>query len=80
MWLERFLSVVPTRMTPQMGFSWNVYTPTWVEWSITAAAFAGFALLCAVFSKLFPIVSMWEVGEAAVPAGEPQAAEEEVTA
>ncbi len=80
MWLERFLIVVPTMMTPQMGFSWNVYTPTWVEWSITAAAFAGFALLCAVSSKLFPIVSMWEVGEAAVPAGEPQAAEEEVTA
>ena len=80
MWLERFLIVVPTMMTPQMGFSWNLYTPTWVEWSITAAGFAGFALLCALFSKLFPIVSMWETAEGTAPAGEPQAAEEGVPA
>ncbi len=61
MWLERFLIVVPTMMTPQMEFSWSLYTPTWVEWSLTAAGFAGFALLCAVFSKLFPVVSIWEI-------------------
>lgn len=76
MWLERFLIVVPTMMTPQMGFAWNLYTPTWVEWSITAAAFAGFALLYAIFSKLFPIVSMWEVSEATAIASESQSAEE----
>ncbi len=80
MWLERFLIIVPTMMTPQMGFAWHLYTPTWVEWSITAAAFAGFALLYAIFSKLFPIVSMWEVGEGAALAGESRAAEEEVAA
>jgi len=80
MWMERFLIVVPTMMTPQMGFSWNQYTPTWVEWSITAAAFAGFALLYAVFSKLFPIVSMWEVSEAPSPVTQPVPAPEEVRA
>ncbi|MFA5895962.1 MAG: NrfD/PsrC family molybdoenzyme membrane anchor subunit [Thermoplasmata archaeon] len=80
MWLERFLIVVPTLMTPQMGSSWNLYTPSWVEWSITAAGLAGFALLCAVFSKLFPIVSMWETSEGTAPAGEPQVTEEELPA
>jgi len=80
MWLERFLIVVPTMMTPQMGFSWNLYTPTWVEWSITAAGFAGFALLCAVFSKLFPIISMWEMSEAPAPTGEPEPTGEVVRA
>ncbi len=60
MWLERFLIVVPTLMAPQIGADWALYTPTWIEWSLTAAAFAGFVLLCAIFSKLFPIVSIWE--------------------
>jgi len=80
MWLERFLIVVPTMMAPQMGSTWNFYAPTWVEWSITAAGVAGFALACAVFSKLFPIVSMWETSEGAAPAGEPKGTEEEVPA
>lgn len=80
MWLERFLIVVPTMMTPQMDFSWNLYTPTWVEWSITAAGFAGFALLCALFSKFFPIVSMWEISEAPAAERKPQEAPEEAPA
>ncbi len=80
MWLERFLIVVPTMMTPQMGFAWNLYTPSWVEWSITAAGLAGFGLLCAVFSKLFPIVSMWEVSEGAVSATQSVPSTEEARA
>ncbi|NIN65707.1 MAG: polysulfide reductase [Anaerolineae bacterium] len=76
MWVERFLIVVPSMAAPQIPFDWGIYQPTWVEWSITAASFAGFALMYAVFSKLFPIVSMWEVREGrdvvseAVPQGE----------
>jgi len=42
---------------------WGSYFPTWVEWSITAAGFAGFALLFALFAKVFPVVSIWEVRE-----------------
>ncbi len=80
MWFERFLIVVPAMATPQMPVSWGTYTPTWVEWSITAGAFAGFALLYAVFSKLFPLVSIWEVSEE-TPVTEPvpRPAGEEVT-
>ncbi len=63
MWFERFLIVVPAMATPQMPVAWGTYTPTWVEWSITAGAIAGFALLYAVFSKVFPLVSIWEVSE-----------------
>lgn len=72
MWLERFLIVVPTMMAPQMDSSFNLYTPSWVEWSITAAGIAGFALFCAIFSKLFPIVSIWETSEVPAPEEEPQ--------
>lgn len=66
MWVERFLIVVPSLSVPQIPGAQGVqglYTPTWVEWSITAAAFAGFALLFAIFSKIFPVVSHWEISE-----------------
>lgn len=80
MWLERFLIVVPTMMTPQVGSTWGFYNPSWVEWSITAAGIAGFTLACAIFSKLFPVVSIWETSEGAEPAAEPEPTEEEVPA
>ncbi len=70
MWFERLLIVVPAMATPQVPVAWGTYVPTWVEWSITAGAFAGFALLYAVFSKVFPLVSIWEVSEEA-PAAKP---------
>lgn len=65
MWIERFLIVVSTLGTPQMPAQVAAYWPTWVEWSLMAAAAAGFALFLAVFCKLFPAVSMWELKEAA---------------
>ncbi len=66
MWVERFLIVVPSLTVPQIPGAQGVqglYTPTWVEWSITAAAFAGFMLAFAIFSKIFPVVSHWEISE-----------------
>jgi len=63
MWLKRYVIVVSTLATPQMPQPWGAYWPSWVEWSITAAAFAGFVLLFALFSRVFPIVSVWEVTE-----------------
>ena len=66
MWIERFLIVVPSLSVPQIPGAQGVqglYAPTWVEWSITAGAFAGFMLLFAIFSKIFPVVSHWEISE-----------------
>ena len=39
------------------------YLPTWIEISLTAGCFAAFGLLYVLFSKLFPIVSIWEIKE-----------------
>jgi molybdopterin-containing oxidoreductase family membrane subunit len=69
MWLKRYVIVVPTLASPFMpvvSVSGDrlSYTPTWVEWSITAGAFSGFCLLYILFSKVFPIVSIWEVRDA----------------
>jgi Ni/Fe-hydrogenase subunit HybB-like protein len=63
MWLERFTIVVPTLMHPRLPYETGLYSPTWVEWSILAGCFALFAMVYMVFTKFFPIVSLWEVQE-----------------
>ncbi len=63
MYIKRFLIVIPTLTRPVIGEVWGSYTPSWVEWAITAGGFAAFMLLYALFSKLFPIVSAWEMKE-----------------
>ena len=60
MWLERFDIVVPSLALPQLPYAWGLYSPTWVEVSTTAASFAGFALVYLVFTRTFPIISIWE--------------------
>ncbi len=67
MWLKRYLIIVPTLMTPfipaEAAGVTPQYHPTWVEWTITAGAFAVFLLLFTLFAKVFPIVSIWETVE-----------------
>jgi molybdopterin-containing oxidoreductase family membrane subunit len=60
MWLERYLIIIPTLSTPRLTAAWGRYSPSWVEISITVATFAAMATLYLIFSKLFPIVSVWE--------------------
>jgi molybdopterin-containing oxidoreductase family membrane subunit len=64
MFLERYIIVVPSLSKPRLPHAEHIsYAPTWVEWSILAACFAAFILLYVLFTKLFPIVSIWEVQE-----------------
>jgi Ni/Fe-hydrogenase subunit HybB-like protein len=63
MWLERFVIVVPTLTTPRLPNETVLYHPTWVEWSILAGSLSFFILLYMLFTKVFPIVSIWEVRE-----------------
>lgn len=70
MWLKRYIIVVPTLASPFMPARAGTnlaYVPTWVEWSITAGGFAAFLLLFILFSKVFPIVSIWEVDQTRWP-------------
>jgi Ni/Fe-hydrogenase subunit HybB-like protein len=60
MWLERYLIIVPSLSFGRLPATWGHYAPTWVEISITAATFATMGVLYLLFSKLFPIVSVWE--------------------
>ncbi|MBI4409289.1 MAG: polysulfide reductase NrfD [Gemmatimonadetes bacterium] len=63
MWLERFTIIIPTLINPRLDWPRGLYHPSWVEVSITAGFFAAFALLYMVFTKFFPMVSIWEVRE-----------------
>ncbi len=60
MWLERFLIVMPTLETPHLAAAGGVYSPTWVELTITAGTFAGMVLLYLAFAKVVPIIAIWE--------------------
>jgi molybdopterin-containing oxidoreductase family membrane subunit len=63
MWIERYNIVVPTLTRPRLPFPAAAYLPTWVEWSLLIGSLAMFALLYLLFSKIFPIISIWEVRE-----------------
>ena len=60
MWLERFLIIIPSFCQPRLPYLRGSYMPSWVEWSMTAGLFAGFSLAFVLFSKFFPVISVWE--------------------
>ena len=60
MWLERYLIIVPSLSRKYLPYRWGTYRPTWVELTITAGTFAGMAMLYMLFSKVVPIISIWE--------------------
>jgi Ni/Fe-hydrogenase subunit HybB-like protein len=61
MWLKRWIIVVPPQETGMTPGSLATYSPTWIEWAITAAALAALALVFLLFQRLFPIIAIWEV-------------------
>jgi molybdopterin-containing oxidoreductase family membrane subunit len=67
-WFKRYLIVTPIMLHPYTSIqnvppNWAVYFPTWVEMAIVAASLAGVLLIITLFSKLFPIISVWETLE-----------------
>jgi molybdopterin-containing oxidoreductase family membrane subunit len=63
MYTERLLIVIGSLQRNYMPFNWGTYRPTWVEVSIVAMTFAGFALLYTLFSRIVPYVPVWEIKE-----------------
>jgi len=61
MWLERYLIIIPTLSEPRLPYERGAYMPSWVEWSMMAGLCAGFTLAIILFSKFFPVISIWEM-------------------
>ena len=67
-WWKRYLIVIPTLSHPFLPIqgvpeSWRHYSPTWMEWSITAATLAGALLIITLLVRLFPVVPIQETAE-----------------
>jgi molybdopterin-containing oxidoreductase family membrane subunit len=73
---KRYLIVIPTLTAPYLPnpstiipnnpvlpFDWVHYRPTWVEWSITFGGTAAFLIMYMLFTKVFPMISIWETRE-----------------
>ena len=67
-WFKRYLIVTPIMLHPytpiqNVPANWAVYFPSWIEMAIVSASLAGVLLIITVFSKFFPIISIWETLE-----------------
>jgi molybdopterin-containing oxidoreductase family membrane subunit len=68
LWINRYIIVIPTLETPFLPIqdsreAWINYSPTWVEWSLTFAGVAIFAILFKLAAKFLPIISISEMTE-----------------
>ena len=63
MWLERFIIIVPTLSHPRLPLEAGSYMPSWVEWGLMLGCFSLFGLFYLLFTKIFPIISIWEIRE-----------------
>jgi molybdopterin-containing oxidoreductase family membrane subunit len=63
MWLERLIIVVPSLANPRLPLPTGFYVPSLVEWGMFAGGIATFVLGFTVFSRFFPLISIWEIRE-----------------
>ena len=67
MWLERFLIIVPGLMRKgDFTFVWGTYRPSIIEIILVAASFAFVTLMILLFSKVFPLIPLFDQKEAKV--------------
>jgi len=68
LWVKRYLIVIPTLETPLLPIDdlrseYLEYSMTWVEWALTIAGPATFALLLTLATKVFPIIPVRDFDE-----------------
>lgn len=61
LWVTRFLILVPPLIRPYLPYATGSYAPTWMEWSLVGGTFVLMVLFYALFTKVFPIVSLSEM-------------------
>ena len=64
MWLERYLIIVPGLANKGLfTFTWNSYIPSTVEMVIIGGTFALVAMLLLLFSKVLPLIPLYDIKE-----------------
>jgi len=81
MWLERFLIIVPTLSHKPLAYSWGHYMPRIPEILLLIATFGALVMFYVLFSKVVPIISIWEmkIGQHPQLAHEHRTADESAT-
>jgi Ni/Fe-hydrogenase subunit HybB-like protein len=70
MYLKRFLMVIPPLTRPLIGEEWAGYSPSWVEWTVTAGATAAIPLLIMVLFRWVPVLAIHEMEEIEASGGD----------
>ena len=63
MWLERFIIVVVSLHRDYLPSSWDMYAPTFWDWSTFLGTIGLFAALMFLFIRLLPVISIFEMRE-----------------
>ncbi len=64
MWLERYLIIVPGLARKQVfTFTWQTYMPSWVEFTLVISTFGLVSLLLLLFSRVFPLIPLYDIKE-----------------
>jgi Ni/Fe-hydrogenase subunit HybB-like protein len=63
MYIERYMIVAVTLGRNEMPFTWGTYVPHLPETLITIGAFAMVGFLYILFSRIIPLIPVWEVQE-----------------
>src|ERR1051326_4023818 len=81
MWLERFLIIVPALSHKPLPYSWGHYMPRTPEILLLVATFGAMVMFYVLFSKVVPIISIWEmkIGQHPQLAHEHRSADEQAT-
>jgi molybdopterin-containing oxidoreductase family membrane subunit len=61
MWLERFMLIVTTLYRDFLPSSWGMFYPTAWDWAFLAGSIGLFCLLCLLFVRWLPVVSLTEL-------------------
>ncbi len=67
MWFERYVIIVGSVSHEFDPYSWGLFFPTWVDYSILVGSFCLFLFMFFLFVKFLPSISMTEVKEAVTP-------------
>ncbi|MEX2317056.1 MAG: NrfD/PsrC family molybdoenzyme membrane anchor subunit [Pirellulales bacterium] len=63
MWLERFIIVVVSLHRDYLPSSWDMYVPTFWDWSTFVGTIGLFAALMFLFIRFLPMISIFEMRE-----------------
>jgi molybdopterin-containing oxidoreductase family membrane subunit len=67
-WFKRLMIVIPPQAHPYLPVQdvpvqWIVYKPTLIEIMVTTASILLVLIIITILSKLFPVISIWEMVE-----------------